>query len=652
VANQVRTQFPHFADDSEQLIAAASANLAAQEMVDFSKSDFDASTSARRGLVELLNKIAGSDNQNILLVLDTFEIVQRRGPTAVYTLLRFVAELLVQVPRLRVVIVGRGVLRRQDFPFSDDVPEWTPMPLQGFDARAGRAYLRARLKKYDLPPVSDEHLDRLVQQVNGNPLGLRLAAQVFAREGLAGVEEAIGRQRLSAAVAEERVQGLLHARIVEHLDNEDLKKLADPGLIVRRLTVDVVRDVLAKPCGITFDKTTPDLLFAALANEVSLVEMVDDKTVRHRPDVRLIMLPSQRRRLRDLARQIDDAAVRYWERFPGPEERAEELYHRMWRGDAVEKLERRWMPAAGPLLEEALDEFYAVAPEGAARIWLSEKLRRELPEDVRRQADRRAWERDVERKARTLMTSARSDAALNEAQRIIHERPVSEWTDNSPLWLIDVDIWLLKRDGAVQAGEVIRTALERLKSTDDPDLALSLLLRRVTAEERMDDRTSAYKWAVESLAMARSLRNPVSIFACGVAVLRLARRTNRLHEAEIVSLRRELVGLSKHEAVVGALPERASLIREAAAELGAHAPELLSIALERFGVDPSLEGANVVLALIDRLQSGSERVVQRGSSPSGLVNSIRAGQVDFDSLQALSAVYAESVDRLLKQTFS
>ena len=63
------------------------------------------------------------------------------------------------------------------------------MPLRGFDPKAGRAYLRARLKRYNLPPVSDEHLDRLVQQVNGNPLGLRLAAQVFAREGLAGVEE-------------------------------------------------------------------------------------------------------------------------------------------------------------------------------------------------------------------------------------------------------------------------------------------------------------------------------------------------------------------------------------------------------------------------------------------------------------------------------
>jgi hypothetical protein len=664
VAQQVRTQFPDLEVSSESLIAAANASLAAEDAADYAKTDFDASAVARHNLVSLLNEIASRGNRNILFVLDTFEIVQRRGPTAVYSLLRFVAEILVEVPRLRVVIVGRGVLRKQDFPFADDMPEWTPMPLRGFDPVAGRAYLRARLKPYDLPPVSDEQLDRLVQQVNGNPLGLRLAAQVFAREGLKGVEEAIGRQRLSAAVAEERIQGLLHARIVEHLENEDLKKLADPGLIVRRLTVDVVRDVLAKPCGITFDETTPESLFAALGNEVSLVEVVDDKTVRHRPDVRLIMLPSQRRRLRDLARQIDDAAVRYWEKFPGPAERAEELYHRMWRGDAVADLERRWMPAAGPLLEEALDEFLVVAPEGAARIWLSEKLDRELPEDVRRQADRRAWERDVERKARTLMASSRFD----EAQRVIHERPVSEWTDNSPLWLIDIDIWLLKKDGAAQAGEVIRVALKRLDGTDDPDLALALLLRRVSAEERMEDRTSAYKWAVESLAMARSLRNPVSIFACGVALMRLARQTNRLGQPDIVSLKTELVGLSKHEAVVAALPERPSLIRESAAELGAAAPELLIVALERLGLKTGgsrgsgVHPARLTDELVKLLQSQGARFIQESDGSTSMqisrtafeaiANSIRRGQITGESLLALSALYAANVDDLSRRTFS
>ncbi len=47
VAQQVRTQFPHLANASELLMNAASASLAAEDAVDYSKSDFDASTAAR-----------------------------------------------------------------------------------------------------------------------------------------------------------------------------------------------------------------------------------------------------------------------------------------------------------------------------------------------------------------------------------------------------------------------------------------------------------------------------------------------------------------------------------------------------------------------------------------------------------------------------
>ena len=175
---------------------------------------------------------------------------------------------------------------------------------------------------------------------------------------------------------------------------------------------------------------------------------------------------------------------------------------------------------------------------------------------------------------------------FDEAQRIIHERPSPEWTDNSPLWLIDIDIWLLKKDGAAKAGQVIRTALDRLKRTDDPDLALALLQRRVSAEERMEDRPSA-----------RTLGGRITRARAHAAQSRVDLRLRRRRAApgasrrsvwtipRWCSLRTELIGLSKQDAIVRALPERPSLIREAAAELGAHAPELLILALERLGLE-------------------------------------------------------------------
>jgi hypothetical protein len=224
----------------------------------------------------------------------------------------------------------------------------------------------------------------------------------------------------------------------------------------------------------------------------------------------------------------------------------------------------------------------------------------------------------------------------------------------------------VKKGGAAQAGHVIRTALDRLKNTDDPDLALALLQRRVSAEEQMEDRTSAYKWAVESLAMARSLRNTVSIFACGVVLLRLARQTNRLNNPEMVNLRTELVALSKQEPILRALPERPALIREGAAEIGADAPKLLTLALERLGLEvggPGLQAPSLTDELLkiiydvgdrpesDRAERGSMlRIGQRASA--AIANAIRRGQVGPASLQVLSGLYASSVERLLKQTFS
>ena len=117
VANQVRTQFPELAD---AVRTAGRRRVERQPRgggrgpihEDRLRRICDRAPRAGRAAER---QSRSASNHNILFVLDTFEIVQRRGPTAVYTLLRFVAELLVEVPRLRVVIVGRGVLRRRIF---------------------------------------------------------------------------------------------------------------------------------------------------------------------------------------------------------------------------------------------------------------------------------------------------------------------------------------------------------------------------------------------------------------------------------------------------------------------------------------------------------------------------------------------------------
>src|SRR5690606_21950936 len=122
------------------------------------------------------------------------------------------------------------------------------------DPDAARAYLRARLAKLDYETaVSDKQLDAIAALVQGNPLSLRLAAQVFAREGIAALDDAVHEARFQKSFFEERLQGFLHTRIVQQLA-EPLRALADPGLVVRRLTPAVIREVLAASCRIPADE--------------------------------------------------------------------------------------------------------------------------------------------------------------------------------------------------------------------------------------------------------------------------------------------------------------------------------------------------------------------------------------------------------------
>jgi hypothetical protein len=203
-------------------------------------------------------------------------------------------------------------------------------------------------------------------------------------------------------------------------------------------------------------------------------------------------------------------------------------------------------------------------------------------------------------------------------------------------------------------------ALERLTRTDDPELALKLLQRRVTADEQLDDVKSAGRWADEALALARTLRNPASIFASGVVVLRLARQAMRWNDPEVRRLQTELIELSKHETVVHQLAESPSVMREAAAELGQDAPELLIVALERLGFETAGSGIHVERLtdeLLKLLQNEGGRIIEASdgthiqmsrAAVASIGNRIRRGEIGEESLHALAALYATNVERLAR----
>lgn len=584
---QIRLQFPEFAGMATALERAAQTRIVSEDGTTVSRSaHFEQSAQLREAFVELLGKISAAHESNLLLFVDTFEVVQRRGATPVFNVLMLAAELMREMPSLRLVIAGRAQLRPSDFLFADKAPPFKNLFLKGFDPDSGRVYLMARLRRLGISEVSPRVLDRIVSLVKGNPLSLRLAAQVFAKESLTAIEDAVSQARFDAAFAEERVQGMLHGRIIQYLP-DGLKKIADPGLIVRRITPDVIADVLAEPCGLELsDRSQADRLFEELRNEVALVEPQGPGMLKHRFDVRLLMLPLLRKKEGDRARQIDERAVTYWMGRDDPEARAEAIYHLAWMEAEPEALEAVWGrgPTSKTLLEEALDEFEALdAIETLdlalrARIWLYGKVDRELPPRLQTRADQLEWERDTEQRAHRLL----ANRAAKEALKVLRGR--NERSPASPLWQIEIEaLKLLGRDK--EALGVIERALQVAHGAQAPDFVHTLLMQQAFVLERMEWLDQSLKIAEETAELARSLRNSTLQFESGLMRARLLRKMGGVAESE--QAQRELVALLDRHDLIKDLVGRPALLAEAAAELGALRPELSILAAPVLGLRES-----------------------------------------------------------------
>jgi len=647
---QLRVQFPEISQGATGLEATTSERLVSEDVGQIANSShFIRSTEVRDELGELVAELARRQSRNILLVIDTFEIVQRRGSTAVYNVLMLAAQLVRRTNRLRIVVSGRGSPRREDFDFTEAAPTWRLLPLEGFDVESGRAYLEQRLRKLGNTTTSASTAARVVSLVRGNPLSLRLAAQVMAREGLAAVEDAVGVQILNAELAQEQIQGMLHARIVEHLEDDRLKAIADPGLAVRRITPAVIEQVLAIPCGLRLDQPNEaNELFQLMAREVSLVEPAADGSLRHRADVRLVMLPLLRQRLHDKVKDIDRLAVKFWSGVSGDIAGAEEIYHRIWLNDTVETLESRWRPESSNYLGDVLDELNELDGDPAVRIWLSEKLRRDLPQSLRERADQAAWERDAEQRARRLLT----DGGAKQALTVLSERP--RRLPESPVRLLEIEtLQLLGAD--VDALKCVEEGLQSAREAISPSYVFSLLMAKARLLERRGDFASASSAASEASRLAQAMRDDGRQFESDLTLLRLLRKLGQLGGQSYADLHAELAKALNSNSV-RSKSLRPATLREAAAELGATQPSLLADALERVGLEPGAADTATVPRLVELLagqapalaalvkESGARTLAARQLS---LL--LRNNSVDPDALQAIADVFVRAVDHFIGQ---
>jgi hypothetical protein len=371
-----------------------------------------------------------SRSRPLLLVFDTFEVVQYSSEDV--KALEVFAESFAHSgesrlwPRLRLVIAGRRPVEH----FLGKVTERRLGPL---DEHGATLMLVALASDLSLSLREDDALQlvKSLAKAGGNPregvhpLRLRLVGEVFRHsldEASHKSESVTGQSIVESLIADlsnpesditaALINGFLVRRILNHLIDDDVRALADPGLVVRLITPAVISNVLAgataqpvkgKPD--TSDSTTfapwnisptdADRIFAAFSKEVTLVD-ADPPALRFRQDVRREMIPLIRSRRPNRFRLLHGNAWKYFTGLADKDPKdfvsaGEAVYHGLWNEDLpLDEVDRYWRSdqAFQPRIDP--EEF---EPGSRASLFLAAKVGGRLkPEEVGKLGGSLAWE--------------------------------------------------------------------------------------------------------------------------------------------------------------------------------------------------------------------------------------------------------------------
>ena len=263
-----------------------------------------------------------------VLILDTFEQVQYLGESRALSLWQILAKVQERFPILRIVVSGRAPV--STLRMGGELPE--QLEVGDLDTAAAVAFVQA---SGGFAPATAE---AIVRAVGGVPLSLKLASRLLHDDPDADIN--VG-SRFWLRTADEVIQGQLFDRILGQIRDQQIRRVAHPGLVLRRITPDVLQEVLNEPCnlGITTLAEAMDL-FARLQSEVSLVATADDGdgALVHRRELREVMLKLLRQREPAIVDDISRRGVEYYGTQSGTRARMEHVYHQLLLKEPIDKV--------------------------------------------------------------------------------------------------------------------------------------------------------------------------------------------------------------------------------------------------------------------------------------------------------------------------
>lgn len=543
-----------------------------------------------------------------LLVIDALEEAQRRGEPAVLALLGFIEAVTRLLGSVQVLLLGRAPIDRAT---SGKVEQ---VRLQGLDFTDAVGLLEALLADLGVQPGPSIDAPAAIEQVGTSPLCIHLAAGVLAK---APQDRALR----DLALTRGAVEGELYRRLLGHIGDPDVRKLAHPGLTLRKVSPELIRHVLAGPCELIVpDDETARRLFEKLAAEAMLVSRAPGSSeVVHRPDIRALMLERLAEDAAEVMGAIHRAAVQYYLDREQPADRVEELYHRLMMNQTADTLDSRWQDHVLPGLLPSMDEMPA-----ASRAYLAQRAGVIDISDRDLVTTQRTTQRElVIRRVRRLVTAGLVGEARAELQR--HQE---ETQDRSPdLEAVWVEVLELQGDvdGALQRAEAERAQAGKRGANQD---LFTFTLHTARLLERMDRQVTAAQELDGALDLARQLpdNEPYRLLRLRLITARLglARRTEAATSDALVEEAINAYGTTSPK-VVASTP---GLLRDLAAEVGQGSSRILRHALNTLGLQADAAQLASTLASWDAAESAAQ-----GARSGRLANLARVAQAadgDYD----------------------
>ncbi len=460
---------------------------------------------------DLWTRIYDERKTPLLVVLDSFEEVQRRLGTSLIDLFGFLNDWRAVAPKLRIVISGRWPIK-EITPFFHQPME--VLLLGNFDEAAALGYLKTcGLENPDLRM-------RVFDRFKGNPLTLRLAAAVVIRskDQIDATKSIRIYDWLFRRIEEEQVQQQLFRRNISHISDPVAQKVAMPGLIVRRLTAEIIQRVLAGPCGlkdVTAERSVE--ILQILEREPNIIEIDLSGVAQYRQDLRKQMIPLITVAEPEKVRQIHDLAVKFYAGRPDAADRAEWIYHRLARGDSMHQLEEHLTPDLQPFLEGSLEEL-----PPSASVALAGKLGMTIPWERLLLANVEAFEVSAIKEIQEALSSNRFEALL-QSRALLHQK--TDRTLNSRLRRIECQIY--ERLGEFEiAKPLAEVSMKEAATVCDyqSEAEMSTLLGRL--HERLFKWSTAASYYRRAFSLSLKMGNTQAWSETLIALVRLAKRRN------------------------------------------------------------------------------------------------------------------------------